>query len=46
MVLPILTLAYLNWAVFLRGHAIFYAETLRQDYVTTARAKVCRKMMS
>jgi len=39
MVLPILTLAYLNWAVFLRVTRSSMLETLRQDYVTTARAK-------
>jgi peptide/nickel transport system permease protein len=39
MVLPILTLSYLNWAVFLRVTRSSMLETLRQDYVTTARAK-------
>jgi len=39
MVLPILTLAYLNWAIFLRVTRSSMLETLRQDYVTTARAK-------
>lgn len=39
MVLPILTLSYLNWAVFLRVTRSSMLETLRQEYVTTARAK-------
>jgi len=43
MVLPILTLAYLNWAIFLRVTRSSMLETLRQDYVTTARAKGVRE---
>jgi peptide/nickel transport system permease protein len=39
LVLPILTLAYVNWAVFLRVTRSSMLETLRQEYVTTARAK-------
>jgi peptide/nickel transport system permease protein len=39
MVLPILTLSYLSWAVFLRVTRSSMLETLRQEYVTTARAK-------
>ncbi len=39
MVLPILTLSYLNWALFLRVARSSMLETLRQEYVTTARAK-------
>jgi peptide/nickel transport system permease protein len=39
MVLPILTLAYLNWAIFLRVTRGSMLETLRMEYVTTARAK-------
>lgn len=39
MVLPILTLSYINWALFLRVARSSMLETLRQEYVTTARAK-------
>jgi peptide/nickel transport system permease protein len=39
LVLPILTLSYINWASFLRVTRSSMLETLRQDYVTTARAK-------
>ena len=39
MVLPILTLSYINWATFLRLTRGSMLETLRQEYVTTARAK-------
>ena len=39
MVLPILTLSYLSWATFLRVTRSSMLETLRQEYVTTARAK-------
>lgn len=39
MFLPILTLSYINWATFLRVTRSSMLETLRQDYVTTARAK-------
>lgn len=39
MFLPILTLSYINWAGFLRVTRSSMLETLRQDYVTTARAK-------
>jgi peptide/nickel transport system permease protein len=39
MILPILTLSYLNWATFLRVTRSSMLETLRQEYVTTARAK-------
>lgn len=37
--LPILTLSYINWALFLRVARSSMLETLRQEYVTTARAK-------
>ena len=37
--LPVLTLAYINWATFLRVTRSSMLETLRQEYVTTARAK-------
>jgi len=39
MVLPILTLSYLSWATFLRVTRSSMLEVLRQEYVTTARAK-------
>ncbi|HLF29148.1 MAG TPA: ABC transporter permease [Anaerolineae bacterium] len=39
MVLPILTLAYIQWALLLRVTRSSMLESLRQDYVTTARAK-------
>jgi peptide/nickel transport system permease protein len=39
LVLPIITLSYLNWALMLRVTRSSMLETLRQDYVTTARAK-------
>lgn len=39
LILPILTLSYINWAGFLRVTRSSMLETLRQEYVTTARAK-------
>jgi peptide/nickel transport system permease protein len=39
LVLPVITLAYVNWAVFLRITRSSVLETLGQEYVTTARAK-------
>ncbi len=39
MILPILTLSYISWATFLRVTRSSMLETLRQEYVTTARAK-------
>jgi peptide/nickel transport system permease protein len=39
IVLPVLTLAYLNWAYLLRVTRSSMLDTLRQDYMTTARAK-------
>ena len=39
MILPILTLSYINWATFLRVTRSSMLETLRMEYVTTARAK-------
>jgi peptide/nickel transport system permease protein len=39
MVLPILTLSYISWATFLRVTRGSMLETLRQEYVITARAK-------
>jgi peptide/nickel transport system permease protein len=39
LVLPIFTLSYVEWAVFLRITRSSMLETLGQEYVTTARAK-------
>jgi peptide/nickel transport system permease protein len=39
MVLPIITLCYIQWAMLLRLTRSSMLETLRQDYMTTARAK-------
>jgi peptide/nickel transport system permease protein len=39
LVLPVLTLAYLNWAYVLRITRSSMLDTVNQDYVTTARAK-------
>jgi peptide/nickel transport system permease protein len=39
MVLPVIGLSYLNWALTLRVMRSSMLEALRQDYVTTARAK-------
>jgi ABC-type dipeptide/oligopeptide/nickel transport system permease component len=39
MILPILTLSYVNWATFVRVTRSSMLETLRMDYVVTARAK-------
>jgi peptide/nickel transport system permease protein len=39
LVLPVITLSYTNLAVFLRITRSSMLETLRQEYVTTARAK-------
>ena len=39
LVLPVVTLSYVSWAVFLRVTRSSMLETLRQDYVVTARAK-------
>lgn len=39
LILPVITLSYLDWALILRVTRSSMLETLRQDYVTTARAK-------
>ena len=39
MFLPILTLSYISWATFLRVMRSSMLETLRMEYITTARAK-------
>ncbi len=43
VVLPAITLGYINWALLLRMMRSSMLETLRQDYVTTARAKGLRE---
>jgi peptide/nickel transport system permease protein len=43
MVLPILTLSYINWALFLRVMRSSMLESLNQDYIVTARAKGVRE---
>jgi len=45
LVLPILTLAYIQWALLLKVTRSSMLEALRQDYVTTARAKGLREKM-
>jgi len=39
LVLPVVTLSYVSWALILRITRSSMLESLRQDYVTTARAK-------
>ncbi len=39
LILPVITLSYVSWAMLLRVTRASMLETLRQDYVTTARAK-------
>jgi peptide/nickel transport system permease protein len=39
MILPVTTLAYLNWAYMLRVTRSSMLDTLNQDYMTTARSK-------
>jgi peptide/nickel transport system permease protein len=39
MILPIITLCYISWALLLKITRSSMLESLRQDYVTTARAK-------
>jgi peptide/nickel transport system permease protein len=39
LVLPVITLSYISWAVLMRVTRSSMLETLRQDYVRTARAK-------
>ncbi len=43
MVLPILTLSYINWALYLRIMRSSMLEAMNQDYVVTARAKGVRE---
>jgi peptide/nickel transport system permease protein len=43
MFLPILTLSYISWATFVRVTRSSMLETLRMEYVTTARAKGVRE---
>jgi len=39
LVLPVITLAYVSWALIMRVMRSSMLEVLRQDYVTTARSK-------
>lgn len=39
LIMPVLSLAYLSWALIMRVMRSSMLETMRQDYVTTARAK-------
>lgn len=43
MILPIITLAYIQWALLLKITRSSMLEALRQDYITTARAKGVRE---
>lgn len=43
LILPILTLAYLNWAYLMRLTRSSMLDVLRKDYITTARAKGLRE---
>jgi peptide/nickel transport system permease protein len=43
LILPVITLSYVSWAQFLRITRSSMLETLRQDYVVTARAKGLRE---
>lgn len=39
MVLPVITLSYINWALYLRLMRSSMLEAMGQDYITTARSK-------
>lgn len=43
LVLPGLTLAFFNWALFVRIMRVSLLEVLNQDYITTARSKGLRE---
>jgi peptide/nickel transport system permease protein len=43
LVLPVITLSYLSWALLLKITRSSMLESLRQDYVTTARSKGLRE---
>jgi peptide/nickel transport system permease protein len=43
MIMPVITLSYISWATFVRVTRSSMLETLRMDYVTTARAKGLRE---
>jgi len=43
IILPVVTLSYFSWAVLVRVTRSSMLESLRQDYVTTARAKGLRE---
>lgn len=46
MIMPILTLSYINWATFVRVTRSSMLETLRMEYTTTARRKVSKSAIS
>ena len=43
LVMPVITLAYISWAMILRLMRSSMLETLRQDYIVTARSKGLRE---
>lgn len=43
LVAPVITLSYISWALILRVSRSSMLETLRQDYITTARSKGLRE---
>ena len=45
LVLPALTLSYVNWALILRVTRSSMLEVMRQDYIMTARAKGLRERL-
>jgi peptide/nickel transport system permease protein len=45
LVLPVITLAYLSWAYLLRVTRSSMLDTLRQDYIITARSKGLRERL-
>jgi len=44
LILPVITLSYLQWALILRVTRSSMLETLRQEYVTTARSKGLKEL--
>jgi peptide/nickel transport system permease protein len=46
LIMPIITLSYVIWAQILRVTRSAMLETLRQDYITTARAKGLRESLT
>ena len=45
LIAPVITLSYISWALILRVTRSSMLETLRQDYITTARAKGVREQV-